>query len=64
NRSDLDHTTPWAAGGPTSVDNQAHLCRRHHTQKHQQPWRVRHLGGGVLEWTSPIGDVFITRPEP
>jgi len=64
NRSDLDHTTPWAAGGPTSVDNQAHLCRRHHTQKHQQPWRVRHLGGGVLEWTSPIGDVFINRPEP
>ncbi|WP_282852107.1 HNH endonuclease signature motif containing protein [Gulosibacter sediminis] len=63
-RSDLDHTVPWAAGGATSVDNQAHLCRRHHTQKHQHPWRVRHHGGGVLEWTSPTSDVFITRPEP
>jgi hypothetical protein len=63
-RSDLDHTYPYAAGGATSVDNQAHLCRRHHTQKHQHPWRVRHLGNGVLEWTSPTGDIFITRPEP
>ena len=61
---ELDHTVPWACDGKTDVENLAFLCPRHHTQKHQKPWRVRHLGGGILEWTSPLGDVIVTKPKP
>lgn len=60
--SDLDHTQDWARGGSTSVGNLAHLCRGHHTIKHQTPWKVRQLGGGRLEWTTPGGRVVGTAP--
>ena len=33
--TDIHHCTPWREGGPTSVDNGALLCRRHHTFIHQ-----------------------------
>lgn len=61
-RCDHDHTTPAADGGPTYPDNLAHLCRRHHTVKHHTGWRVRHLGHGTLEWTSPTGRHYQDRP--
>jgi Domain of unknown function (DUF222)/HNH endonuclease len=63
-RADLDHTHAWADGGPTSIENLAHLCRRHHVMKHATKWTVRQLPGGVLEWTSPLGTVFRDEPEP
>lgn len=53
-RSDLDHVTDWAAGGTTTIDNLAHLCRKHHTLKHQSRWRVARRDG-VSAWTSPTG---------
>ncbi|MFT4213129.1 MAG: DUF222 domain-containing protein [Microbacterium sp.] len=59
---DLDHTHDAAHGGKTSAANLAHLCRRHHTLKHQTAWRVRQLGGGVLEWTAPTGRHHYDRP--
>ncbi len=75
--SDLDHTIPWATGGTTDADNLAALCRRHHVTKHQTTWQVRHVRqvdpgrddhptdwGGTLEWTSPTGRRYLTRPEP
>ena len=63
-RADLDHTLAWADGGTTSLDNLAHLCRRHHLMKHATAWRVKQLPGGVLEWTSPLGTVHRDEPEP
>lgn len=67
--ADIDHTIPWAAGGTSSIDNLAHLCRRHHTLKGAtlaggRSWKVRQLGHGVLEWTSPEGRVYVDQPEP
>lgn len=59
---DRDHTTAAADGGATAPDNLAHLCRRHHTVKHHTAWRVRHLGGGTLEWTGPTGRRYTDRP--
>lgn len=61
-RCDLDHTWDHAKGGPTRVDNLAHLCRGHHVLKHPdipepQRWTVRQHPGGVLEWRSPLGAV-------
>ncbi|AUG28915.1 HNH endonuclease [Microbacterium hominis] len=61
-RCDIDHTTAAAQGGATAHDNLAHLCRRHHTTKHHTAWRVRHLGNGTLEWTSPAGHHYRDRP--
>lgn len=63
-RCDVDHTHDAALGGSTHIDNLAHLCRRHHTLKHATDWRVRQLGGGALEWTSPTGFVYIDVPTP
>lgn len=63
-KSDLDHTRAAAHGGETSVDNLAAFCRRHHMLKHHSPWHVRQLGGGLIEWTSPAGNVYLDDPPP
>jgi hypothetical protein len=63
-RADVDHTVPWSEGGATRLDNLEHLCRRDHLLKHDSRWAVRQLPGGVLEWTSPIGQVIRDEPEP
>jgi len=62
--SDLDHTLDAAFGGPTEEENLADLCRRHHVLKHHSPWHVEQIGGGLLEWTSPTGRVYIDKPPP
>jgi hypothetical protein len=62
-RSDIDHTRPWEHGGPTDLDNLAHLCRAHHRLKHQTLWAVEQEPGGVLAWTSPAGQTHRTYPE-
>lgn len=51
--SDLDHTVDWQFGGATDASNLAHLCRRHHTLKHQTGWRVRSDPAGTMWFTSP-----------
>lgn len=61
-RCDLDHTHDAALGGATSAANLSHLCRRHHTLKHETAWTVRQLGGGALEWRSPVGHRYRERP--
>ncbi|MFZ8417753.1 hypothetical protein ACO1L7_14870, partial [Staphylococcus aureus] len=35
-----------------------------HTQKQFTRWNVRQLPGGILEWTSPAGRVYIDEPLP
>ncbi len=61
-RCDVDHTDDWDHGGCTAFDNLAHLCPLHHHLKHETSWSVRHMAGGVLEWTSPAGRRHITHP--
>jgi hypothetical protein len=63
-RSDLDHTRPWADGGPTSRDNLGALCRHHHRLKHEGRWRLRQTGDGTFVWLSPLEQTYITPPEP
>jgi hypothetical protein len=60
--SDIDHGHAWSDGGTTSGDNLAHLCRGDHTRKHTLGWRVEHLPGGALRWTSPMGRSYLTEP--
>lgn len=61
-RCDIDHTIDAQHGGPTSSDNLAHLCRGHHTLKHNTGWRVTQRPDGVLEWVSPTGRRHRDRP--
>ena len=61
-RCDADHTVDHAHGGETSVENLAHLCRRHHTVKHQTAWTVTQRPGGVLLWRGPTGRTYPDRP--
>ncbi|MEV8134912.1 HNH endonuclease signature motif containing protein [Microbacterium aurantiacum] len=61
-RCELDHTFDYALGGRTDIRNLCHLCQRHHSMKQFTSWGVRQLGGGVLEWTSPTGRVYIDHP--
>jgi hypothetical protein len=58
--ADLDHVVPYDhdhpdCGGPTSTDNLAALCRRHHRLKTKGRWRYRMTKPGVFDWTSPLG---------
>jgi hypothetical protein len=61
-RCDVDHTQDAAHGGPTCDHNLECLCKRHHVLRHATDWTVRQLGGGTLEWTSPIGLICIDIP--
>lgn len=61
-RCDLDHTLDAARGGPTSIDNLAHLCRGHHMLKHHSSWRVSQDSAGALRWRSPTGRQYVDRP--
>ncbi|MDX1691818.1 MAG: HNH endonuclease signature motif containing protein, partial [Acidimicrobiia bacterium] len=58
--ADLDHIRPHAEHGPTCPCNLAALCRYHHTGRHRFGWTYRHSGGGVFEWTSPLGRAHVT----
>ncbi len=60
-RCDLDHLVAWPQG-QTTDENLHCLCRRHHRIKHQTGWQVTHLGDNELEWTSPAGRTYRTRP--
>jgi hypothetical protein len=58
-----DQYRAWDAGGPTDLNNLAHLCRPHHRLKHHTLWAVHQEPGGVLVWTSPAGKTHRTYPE-
>ncbi|SJN41340.1 No significant database matches [Microbacterium esteraromaticum] len=66
-RCDIDHTHDYALGGPTALNNLAHLCRSHHVLKHPSVpeahrWKVRQLPNWELEWISPNGRVHTDSP--
>jgi hypothetical protein len=60
---DLDHTTPWAQGGPTIPSNLATLCRPHHRLKHNG-WAYKPTPNSGYKWTSPLGHTHITWDDP
>ncbi len=59
---DVDHRTPYAAGGSTEPGNLAPLCRRHHRLKTHGGWSVRNGADGTLVWTSPQRRTYRVRP--
>ncbi len=61
---DIDHTQDWVLDGWTAHNNLAHLCRSHHTLKHESNWNVRQSATrpGDLDWRSPLGRRYETTP--
>ncbi len=61
---DIDHTVAWEDGGETIPGNLACLCRGHHSLKHRTGWSVKHISPGVLEWTTPHGEIVKSKAPP
>jgi len=47
-RLEIDHVVPFADGGPTTLDNLARVCHRHHAMKTHFGWVI---GGRSGAWT-------------
>ncbi|MDR9450708.1 MAG: hypothetical protein RI637_05755, partial [Acidimicrobiia bacterium] len=58
-RCDLDHITPWAESGRTSVAELAPGCRHDHVLRHRAGWTYCRNGDGDHEWTSPLGHRYV-----
>ena len=59
---DLDHTVPYADGGPTHASNLKCYCRTHHLVKTFWGWRDQQLPDGTVILTSPSGQTYVTTP--
>ena len=58
--AEIDHTTPFAHGGPTDHSNLEHLCPKHHRFKTLGHWKARQPEAGTIEWNSPTGRTYTT----
>ena len=56
--TDLDHTIPYADGGPTSPANLGPLNRTAHRAKTHAGWRCRQVRPGQWLWRSPFGRAY------
>ena len=59
---DLDHIEEWQHGGESSVQNLAHLCKKHHAEKHHTAWKTEMTDTGTM-WTSPTGKKYFSPHE-
>nr|WP_275585722.1 HNH endonuclease signature motif containing protein [Geodermatophilus sabuli] len=59
---DVHHVVHWAHGGPTSCENGALLCERHHTAVHEGGFAVRRdPGTAVWHTVRPDGSEIVPR---
>lgn len=62
---DIHHVVHWAHGGPTSCDNGALLCERHHTSVHEGGFGIkRDPGTGRWHTYRPDGTEIVSRAGP
>ena len=59
---DIDHTVPYADGGPTHASNLKCYCRTHHLVKTFWGWRDQQLPNGTVILNSPSGKTYVTTP--
>jgi hypothetical protein len=64
--TDAHHISPWADGGPTTMQNGLLLCRYHHRKVHQEGWTISTTssgGDGSVTFTNPhTGSQHTTSP--
>lgn len=58
---DAHHIIEWADGGPTTDENCALLCHRHHQLSHQPGWKITGTGN-ELRVHHPDGSIDISKP--
>jgi Domain of unknown function (DUF222) len=61
-RCDLEHNTPYEAGGRTCLCNTGPKCRHDHRLKQHPKWRVDQIPDGTFRWTTPAGRTYTTEP--
>ncbi len=61
---EIDHVTPYAAGGATTRANAQGLCRSDNLLKQTRRWRVDTDHDGVRTWTTPTGHQYVSSPPP
>ena len=59
---DVDHNTPYEAGGRTCRCNTGPKCRHDHRLKQHPKWTVDQLPDGTFRWTTPSGRTYTTEP--
>jgi hypothetical protein len=59
---DVDHNTPYEAGGRTCRCNTGPKCRHDHRLKQHPRWTVDQLPDGTFRWTTPAGRTYTTEP--
>jgi hypothetical protein len=61
NWCDAHHIVEWADGGPTTDENCALLCHRHHQLSHQPGWKITGTGS-ELRVHHPDGSTDVSKP--
>ena len=59
---DVEHNTPYEAGGRTCRCNTGPKCRHDHRLKQHPKWTVDQLPDGTFRWTTPSGRTYTTEP--
>jgi Domain of unknown function (DUF222) len=59
---DVEHNTPYEAGGRTCRCNTGPKCRHDHRLKQHPGWTVDQLPDGTFRWTTPAGRTYTTEP--
>ena len=59
---DVEHNTPYEAGGRTCRCNTGPKCRHDHRLKQHPRWTVDQLPDGTFRWTTPSGRTYTTEP--
>jgi Domain of unknown function (DUF222) len=59
---DVEHNTPYDAGGRTCRCNTGPKCRHDHRLKQHPKWKVDQLPDGSFRWTTPSGRTYTTEP--
>ncbi len=62
-RCEIDHATPYDAGGHTDMCNLGPLCKFHHEMKTSGYWHITaSANDGSCTWRSPLGRVYEHTP--
>jgi len=59
---DVEHNTPYEAGGRTCLCNTGPKCRHDHRLKQHPRWKADQLPDGTFRWTTPTGRTYDTEP--
>ena len=59
---DVEHNTPYEAGGRTCLCNAGPKCRHDHRLKQHPRWTVDQLPDGTFTWTTPAGRTYTSEP--